>query len=242
MTPRRTRSGFTLLEVVLAVSLALGLLAAMFGFYRHTTRVESAVTEEVERVGAVRAVMRLLTRELRSAYVVRFLGQGLDGAGDRIQLASLTLPSGAVWIEQGVTETSPLPPQRDVQIVGYRLRYVENEEGDLVVAGLERTCQRVLTPREAEEQEEIAVMLVTPCIKFIRLRYWDGAAWAEVWQGNDLPRAVEIVLGHRPLPEDTEPEEYPYETYRRVVAIPSAARDQQGTVIRGLEGAGAFGR
>lgn len=244
MTPRRGRSGFTLLEVVLAVSLALGLLVAMFGFYRHTTRVESAVTEEVERVGAVRAVMRLLTRELRSAFVVRFLGQGLDGAGDRIQLASLTLPSGAVWIEQGMTETSPLPPEHDVQIVGYRLRYVENEEGDLVVAGLERTCQRVLTLRVAEEgeEEEIEVMLVTPHIAFLRLRYWDGSAWAEAWQGNDLPGAVEITLGYRPLPEDTEPEEYPYETHRRVVAIPSAAKDQQGTVIRGLKGPGAFGR
>ncbi len=242
MTPRRNRAGFTLLEVVLAVSVALGLLTAMFGFYRHTTRVESAVTDEVERVGAVRAVMRLLTRELRSAYVVRFLGQGLEGAGGQIRLASLTLPTGAVWIEQGVTETSPLPPQHDVQIVGYRLRYVENEEGDLIVAGLERTCQRILTPREAEEAEEIAVMLVTPHIKFLRLRYWDGSAWTETWQGNDLPGAVEIVLGYRPRPEDTEPEEYPYETHRRVVAIPSAATAGEGTVIRGLEGPGAFGR
>jgi len=237
----RPRPGFTLLEVVLAVGLTLGLLVAMFGFYRHTIRVKTVVTTEVERVSAVRAVMQMLTRELRSAFVVRFLGQGLDGAVGRIRVASVTVPSGAVWIEQGVTETSPLPPQHDVQIVGYRLRYVETEEGDLVVVGLQRSCQTVLTARETEEGKEIDVALVTPHVRFLRLRYWGGAAWDESWQGNDLPSAVEIVLGFDPLPEDVEPADYPYTTYRRVVAIPAADRGQEGTVIRGLERAGGMG-
>jgi type II secretory pathway component PulJ len=241
MIPRRTRPGFTLLEVVLAVTLALGLLTAMFAFYRHTTRVRTAVTDEVERVAAVRAVMRLLTRELRSAFTVRFLGQGLDGAAGSVRLATITLPSGAVWIEQSVTEESRLPPERDVQIVGYRLRYAETEEGDIIVVGLERSCQRILTPREAEEGNQIEVSLLTPYVRFLNLQYWNGSAWTVAWQGDDLPQAVQIVLGHQPLPEDVEPEEYPYPTYRRVVTIPAAARGRSGTVIRGLEGAGGMG-
>ncbi len=67
MTTRRAKRAFSLLEVVLAVSLALGLLAAMFGFSQHAVRVRAAVEEEVERVAAFRSVMRLLTEELRSA-------------------------------------------------------------------------------------------------------------------------------------------------------------------------------
>ncbi|MFO8014435.1 MAG: hypothetical protein R6X20_14145 [Phycisphaerae bacterium] len=242
MNTARPRPGFTLLEVVLAVGLTLAILVGLFRFYGHTTRVKTMVTAEVERVSAVRAVMQLLTRELRSAHVVRFLGQGLDGGSGRVRLATATLPSGAVWIEQGMTETSPLPPQHDVRLVGYRLRYVETEEGDLVVAGLERTCQTLLTARETEEGRQIDVALLTPHVRFLRLRYWDGAAWTESWQAGDLPAAVEIVLGFEPLPEDVEPAEYPYATYRRVVAIPGAARAREGTVIRGLEGPGGMDR
>jgi len=241
MTVHRSRPGFTLLEVVLAVGLTLVLLAGLFRFYDHTTRVKTLVTTDVERVSAVRAVMELLTRELRSAQVVRFLAQGVDGAAERLRLATATLPSGAVWIEQGMTETSTLPPEHDVQIVGYRLRYVETEDGDLVVVGLERSCQRLLTARETEEGRQIDVALLTPHVRFLRLRYWDGAAWAETWQGDDLPAAVEIVLGFEPLPEDMEAEDYPYTTYRRVVAVPAAAREQEGTVIRGLGETGGMG-
>ncbi|MBL7140185.1 MAG: hypothetical protein ISS74_04680 [Planctomycetes bacterium] len=242
MTTRRAKRAFSLLEVVLAVSLALGLLAAMFGFYQHAVRVRAAVSEEVERVAAFRSVMRLLTEELRSAFVVRFLGQGLEGADMQMMFATVRLPSAVVWVEQSLTETNPLPPERDLQIVGYRLRYVETEDGDIVVAGLDRACQRILTAREAEEGEEIDVEFLTPYVKFLRLRYWDGTAWQEAWQGDDLPQAVEICLGERPLPEDAEPIEYPYPVHRRVVAIPAAGQGQQGTIIRGLGGGSGMGQ
>jgi len=242
MTTGRAERGFTLLEVVLAVSLSLGLLGAMFGFYQHAVRVRAAVLDEVERVAAFRSVMRLLTDELRSAFVVRFLGQGLEGTDLEMTLATVRLPSAAVWLEQSLTETNPLPPERDLQIVGYRLRYVETEEGDIVVAGLERACQRILTAREAEEGEEIGIEFLTPYVKFLRLRYWDGTAWQEAWQGDDLPQAVEINLGEQPLPEDVEPVDYPYPVHRRVVAIPSAGQGQQGTIIRGLGGGSGMGQ
>jgi len=239
MTRRRTERGFTLLEVVLAVSLALALLGAMFGFYQHVVRVRSAVVDEMGRVAAFRSVMRLLTDELRSAFVVRALGQGLEGSDVEMVFATVRLPSAVVWVEQGLTETNPLPPERDLQIVDYRLRYEENEAGDLVVVGLERTCQRILMAREAEEGDEIGVEFLTPHIKFVRFRYWDGTDWQDTWQGDDLPQAVEICLGEQPLPEDTEPIEYPYPLHRRVVAVPAAGRGQQGTIIRGLGGSGA---
>jgi len=238
MTPRRAERGFSLLEVVLAVSLALALLGSMFGFYRHAVRVRAAVVDEMERLAAFRSVMRLLTDELRSAFVVRALGQGLQGTDVEMMFATVRLPSAVVWVEQSLTETNPLPPQRDLQIVDYRLRYVENEDGDLVVAGLERLCQRILMAREAEEGVEIGVEFLTPWVRFVRFRYWDGTAWQEAWQGDDLPQAVEICLGEQPLPEDSEPFEYPYPVHRRVVAVPAAGQGQQGTIIRGLGGPG----
>ncbi len=244
MRQRAPDRGFTLFEVVLAVSLTLVLMVAMLTFYRQVADVRAAVVEEAELIGAERAVMDLITRQLRGAFVFRFLGQGVEGTLEQVEFPTVTLPSGSVWLVQGVTETERIPPERDLQVVGYRVRYVEDEYGDLVVEGLEQTCQKVLTPRVAEEAEEgeegeIQTALLTPHIKFIRLQYWDGSAWLDSWSGGDLPQAVEIVLGAEPLPEDIDDAfEYPYPTFRRVVFIPAAAAGPSGPVIRGLGGMG----
>ena len=244
MRQRARGRGFTLFEVVLAVSLALVLMVAMLTFYRQAADVRAAVVEEAELIGAERAVMDLITKQLRGAFVLRFLGQGLDGAPQQVKFSTVTLPSRSVWLVQGVTETERIAPERDLQIVGYRVRYVEDEYGDLVAEGLEQTCQKILTPRVAEEAQEgeegeIQTALLTPHIKFIRLQYWDGSAWLESWSGGDLPQAVEIVLGAEPLPEDVEDAfEYPYPTFRRVVFVPAAARGRSGPMIRGLGGMG----
>ena len=238
MTHRRLKRAFTLFEVLLALSLALMLLVAMLTFYRQAVDVRAAVLKEVELVAAERAVMDMVTEELRGAFVFQFLGQGMDGSATEMRFASVTLPGGGVWLVQGVTETEGLPPERDLQIVGYRLRYSEDETGEPVVDGLERTCQKSLTPREAEEGDQIQASLLTPLIRFIRFGFWDGSAWVEGWSGGDLPQAVEVVLGTEPLPEGVEPLEYPYSTFRRVVYVPAAAQAARGTVVRGLSESG----
>ena len=225
----RARSGFTLLEVVLAVTLALALMAAMLTFYKQAADVRAAVLSDVRLVSAERMTMDRLTEELRSAFVQRFLGLGLEGGLSEMRFAALTFPGGAMWVEQNVTAVNPMAREADVQIVGYRLRYSEDEMGQVVVDGVERTCQRTPTARISEEGKEIQATLLSPDIKFLRLRYWDGTAWADSWGGGTLPQAVEIVLGKEPLPEHVEPLEYPYPTWRRIVALPSAPKTATGT-------------
>ena len=233
--PRAARPGFTLLEVVLAVTLALALMVAMLTFYKQVADVRVAVIEESELVGQERLVMDRLTQELRAGYVYPMIGLGLEGDLTQMRFATVTLPGGSAWIVQKATETDAMPPERDLQLLGYRLRIVEDEDGQPVIEGVERTCQKTLTARTTDEEEEIPSTLMAPSLKFIRLRYWDGGAWVDAWSSGDLPQAVEIVLGKEPLPEGVEPLEYPYEIYRRVVFIPSAARAAQGgTVVRGL--------
>ena len=232
-------AGFTLLEVVLAVTLALGLMAAMLTFYKQATDVRAAVLDDVRAVGAERAVMNRLTRELRAAFVYRFLNLGCEGGTSEMRFMTVTFPSGAMWLEQKVTDTDQLPREGDMMLIGYRLRYSEDEDGRPQVDGIERTCQRTPTARVSEEGCEIEALLVSPDIKFLRLRYWDGAAWIESWGGGGLPVAVEIVLGREPLPERVEPAEYPYPTFRRVVAIPAAPRSVPGAPAKSGEESGA---
>jgi len=224
----RARGGFTLLEVMLAVTLALALMAAMLTFYKQAADVRAAVLGDARLIGAERRTMDRLTEELRSTLVYRFLGLGLEGGMSEMRFVTTTFPGGAMWVEQNVTDVAQLARESDIAIVGYRLRYSEDEMGEIVVDGLERTCQRRPTARISEEGDEIQATLLSPDIKFLRLRYWDGTTWAESCGGGTLPQAVEIVLGKEPLPENVEPLEYPYPTFRRIVALPSAPKTATG--------------
>jgi prepilin-type N-terminal cleavage/methylation domain-containing protein len=110
MSPRAAKPGFTLLEVVLAVTLALVLMAAMFTFYKQSSDVRASLSEEAQTVGAERAVMGLITNELRSALVNRLAGLGLEGGIDRMRFATTTLPPRSGWSR---TPCRARPPRRN---------------------------------------------------------------------------------------------------------------------------------
>jgi type II secretory pathway component PulJ len=234
---RRARPGFTLLEIVMAVALALALVAAMLTFYQQVVQVRASLREEIDKTGAVRAVMNLVTTELRCGRACREIGLGLEGALDQMRLVTTCLPGATAWIVTTTTETPPAA-ERDIQIVGWRLRIVEGEDGQPVIMGIERTCQKNVTARVAEEGKEIQTLLVSSRFKFIRFRYWDGNAWLESWGGGDLPGAVEIVLGEEPLPEGAAPIDYPYPIFRRVVYVPAGVKTSGGAIVRGMDDGG----
>jgi len=237
------RSGLTLLEVTLSITLTIGLMVAALAFYRHVVDVREDFSSQlgsVQTTSARRRVMDKITEELRTAIANPFLQMGLSGQAMEMRFITASLPSMAAWATPETTG-EPAPPEQDLRMVGYRLRYVEDENGEEVVEGLARTEQRVITAQVAEEGEEIRSALVAPEFKFVSFAYWDneGGEWLETWEENDLPLAVEISLGREPLPEDLEPIEYPYPTFRRTIYVPGGMRAFGGTtIIRGLGGGG----
>lgn len=234
IAPRRYR-GITLLESVLALSLSVGLMGTVLGLYRHMLDTRTDIVQDVQLTTSERIVMDRITGELRASMVYPFLGFGMEGQPQEMKFISVALPGPAAWAVRQTTD-DPIPPEVDLQMVGYRLRVVEDEEGLLHVEGLERTSQKILAAREAEEGEEIEVHLLAPQIKFLWLRYWQGEEWVDTWTDNGLPLAVEINLGTDVLPEDMEPADYvlEYDTFRRVVYVPGAEGSVTGPVIRGL--------
>ena len=236
----RRRRAMTLVEVVLAVSIVTAMMGGVYVFYTETLAGRVRITAATERIVAERAVMERITAELRAGLAFRFLNIGLLGGEDGMEFMTAVVPGPAVWIERVATEQPP-PPEYDLQLIGYRLRTVEDADGEMVVEGLERTCQKVQLVRTAEEGEEIQTALLTAHVKFLRLRYFGESGWTTAWTGGDeLPAAVEITLGFEPLPAETEPEEYPYESFRRVVYVPSGVQLQAGAIVRGLSGRGGL--
>ncbi len=239
----RHRRAFTLLEVLLALTLGLGLMAAATGFYYRAANVRTAVMQETQRVWSQRTVMDRLTNEIRGATIFPFLGMAMEGQESAVRYVTAALPDRSAWTMHNVMQPPP-PPQYDLQIVGYRLRVSTDEqgnilkdsEGNVLVVGLERTCQKYISA-SAEEGQDISVALISSDIKFLGLRYWDGSAWVASWGGGDLPLAVEISLGQRSLPEGMTADQYPYEASRRVVFVPGGTKALQAAASQPAEGA-----
>lgn len=237
----RRAKAFTLVEVVLAIALSLGLMATMLWFYNHAGEVRDSVTEEIQQITARRRMMDRLTNELRSSLAYDFLNIGMEGQIDSVTFITAVLPGQAAWAVRNAVE-DPIPPEQDLQMVTYGLQILEDDDGQQYINGLEAQTQKIVAAPDAEEGKEITTSLLSPYVLFVRFRYWDGEAWVEEWQDGSLPGAVEIAIGSEPLPENVEPIDYPYELNQRVVFIPTAInREKQGGTIRGLPGAGGAG-
>lgn len=63
-------------------------------------------------------------------------------------------------------------------------------------------------------------------VRFLLLRYWNGADWQDSWFAAAPPQGVEVTLGLEPLPNDMPPEAYPHERFTRVVFLPAGQRPQ----------------
>ena len=256
-------AGFTLLEVILAVSLTIILCGAVYSFYHFVLGAGDDARQQGQKSFAQRRVLELMAEEMASAIVYPFLQVGMNGDGETVMFMRTALPSRAVfWKDELVNAPPPAgwdeqdgqwgwEPEHDIQRVEYRLQYYEDEEGVEQVAGLERTSMRTIAAKVAEEREEetgqeeptrqrtgsgsgggtgnIRVAFLTEHVKFLRFQYWDGSGWQESWQTGGLPLAVWIELGSEPLPEDMAPDEYPYETVYRIVAIPAGYKPTEGT-------------
>ena len=253
---RRTsaKRGVTLMEVVLAVTLTAMVLSSAMVFYRHALKVRREIEAEIQTIEAQRMIMDRMTNELRGAMSYRFLGIGMEGESDNVLFIGARVPGPAAWAIRKSTE-DPIPPEHDLQLLGYQLRtYGDEESGEEVIGGLERTCQKSLAVEVTErggggrggepsamfrelarQEQEIEATLLSAKIRFIAFRYWRDGIWLESLSGS-LPMAVEITMGSKPLPEETEAVDYPYPVMRRIVYMPGAARGRQGTIIRGLGG------
>jgi type II secretory pathway component PulJ len=176
--PRRGYPGaFTLLEVILAVSLTVGLVLAVLAFYDHATGVRRTLMQDVQLISAERNVMDKITDELRSAIAYPFLNVGMEGQNDQMRFIIASLPGPAAWAVAKPGD-QPVQPEQDLEWVGYRLRTYEDDQGVIQIAGLERTSRKTLAAEGADESKVVQASLISPQIRFLRLRYWSGSDWA----------------------------------------------------------------
>lgn len=223
-TPRGLRgvAAFSLLEVILAISIAVGILIVAMLFHQQATVLRTQLLEESERVAAVRQLLDRLSADLRATPAVGGVGFTGDGISVRFVMAGLA--------------GSSVGPETDLRLITYSA--VTNAQGsNVVVTGITRTeaplvgftaqVLPALLATETTETNTVAASVTEPLtesIHFLRFRFFDGASWKESWSGASAPPGVEVSLGIEPLPEDATADKYPYELFRRVIFVPSGSR------------------
>jgi len=219
------RNAFTLLEVVLAISLAIGILLVLLFFYQQAANLRAELVSQAERVSAVRLVMDRMTAELRAARKHGFY-PAVIGDSELLQVITTgDLPQSAWRSGERVTRA-----QTDLKFVRYS---VESQmTGTNVVAkAFSRTEEPVVESRRPAAHAG-AVVLDTPEtkrseplseeIRFVRFRYWDGKAWLDSWDGTGMPSGVEINLGFEEPPSEEGAAALPDDVFRRVVYLPGS--------------------
>ena len=226
-TVRCLRWGFTLVEMLLALSL-LGLLTGMlFTSFYSVTRSWEAGRSTIDAAGHADYLMDQLAAALRSAYT--------PGSGEK---------HGLVFTDDGedvdardTIEWSKVGPTligEDAEFSGvpHRVRvYVSDPEDDLPGGFTVRAWRQDLQTDEFDPELDTATLLLSPKVIGFNCRMLDPDKprtandeinWTDDWaKTNTLPTAVELTLWMEP----PEPGGEPIES-KRIVEIPIGTLSQ----------------
>ena len=112
-------AGFTLLEVMIAVLIACGLLVVVLFYYHQAANLREALLKESSRITSVRLLLDRITAELRTAVPGSDLYPGLSGSSNELRFVRADMPI----VRLGEMDTNQViqKPLNTVKIIQYRL-------------------------------------------------------------------------------------------------------------------------
>ncbi len=234
---RSAQAAFTLVEIILAIGLATGLLVIAITFYHQATEMRGHILTEAERVTTVRLVLDRLANDLRAAQPTA--ASGNEFTGDETSMSFVK----CAWTVLPANPTNGAGETTDLLRVSLTTLYATNGT-QVVVQGLDRTETPLslalplplpLSPTdpavEATNSLDLSLFSDTATnqvtdpfaglVRYVRFRYWDGGNWQSAWKNSNPPPGVEIILATDRLADDAEPDTFPPEPFRRVVFLPA---------------------
>lgn len=223
---RLLAGGFTLVEVILAIGLAIVILVTAMSFYHQASDLRRQLVAASEQVSTVRLVMDRLAADLRMARSHDW--EGFNGDSTSLRFVKCEAIASSAWTRN--------QPVSDLRLVSYGAA-TGLDGTNIMVTGLTRAESLAVEIRQTRATAApldaapttassttttnvVPVEPLTDVIRFVHFRYWDGTTWVESWGDVVPPLAVEVSFGLEPQPDDALPDEYPFEVFRRIVALP----------------------
>lgn len=179
----KRQRGFTLLEVLIAISIVGALLVIAFGGMRVAMAAWRQGEDRAEAHQHVRAVAYTLSRALGASYPYR----GTRG----ISPEQVVLFASTAQRLEFVTQSPPLPIQAPVAFTAVSIALDEASEPGLVIR------ERALPNRDPFT--EGTVVMRDPGVTSLDFKFLnEEGSWVDTWDGQDtktIPRAVQVKLG-----------------------------------------------
>lgn len=176
------RGGFTLLEVLIAVTLLAILASALYGSYFAVLRARERSAQGMEGRRELAATLDLIRREVSSALYsrddkrLRFVVEDRDRFGkpfSTLELTCLTPPAGS--------------PRRESGTSNVRYRMLEKGERRMLVR----------QERDAAQERDGAAYPQMERITSFLVECYDGTQWVRSWDtvlNNSLPQRVRVTV------------------------------------------------
>ncbi len=201
-------SGFSILELILALGITAVMAGSVFMVYTHAVRLESRSRELNEVTLRSYMIFKTIEDDIGRSVAYRFRAGDGNGEvpaflGEKDRLAFVTeTDQGLRWVDYSLDEPETEGTVRTT-IMGRR--YSRNEDqvlSESITENKTRAFKRQLslfdaaTPDDSRhEQTEIIVPGVGPediSFQYARSQKQSGLAWAASWYDLDLPSAIRV--------------------------------------------------
>jgi type II secretion system protein J len=185
--------GFTLLEVIIAVTIMAGIVTVIYTSFSTASRNVEQAEAKRDAANLARTLLTRLSNDISNAYYNQsmtetfFYGKKSSEGLDVPRFDTIALTTLTNWRKPDSKET-------DLWEVGYRFEETPEKNGVVLVRKEKREFGTDNTPLEGGMDYAL-----TERIKSLRLRYYNGLTWSDDWDNRtqrslQLPKAVEITL------------------------------------------------
>lgn len=187
-----SQQGFTLVEILVAISILAILLTSVYGIFSSVSLARERLDADSADYHRARVLFDRLGRELRGTY---FLPSARD-----LVFTGRTEEDGIIELELTTTAISPLS-QAGSGLA--RVHYLLVEDQEDKNKGL--ILMRSEHPAHETVDEDVAGMMrLVPGVAAMALRFYGKGQWQDTWDGrtSGLPEMVEIALQLRTAGEE----------------------------------------
>jgi prepilin-type N-terminal cleavage/methylation domain-containing protein len=212
-TPPVRRAGFSLLELILAMSVVVALSAALYASMSVAIRAKRSAEAAVMPVRSAAVAAEVVAQDLESVLPpTGVLAGAFVGAADTLDFYCVG------------EDAAPAAGRTDPLAEGIRHVQLALRTDTTPATLVRRVDRNVLTTVQQDPVEEVLCRNVVA----FAARYFDGSAWTDTWDStattnNALPTAVELTLTVRRDPTNAD------STFHVVRVIPLACGTNAAT-------------
>jgi len=203
MSSGRNKAGFTLLEMLVALTIIVAILAMVYGSFTATTRSIDASGARLARVERACFALRLMSRQVRCAYAPRSheTGTGSD-SGSMFEAAETSPRTPSILFRGGSHD-----PRGEVLSFITSSGLGANPDAPRGLCRVTYSYDRAASTLSIRRQEHADSSANRPTpghsdvllrnVTSVGLKFHDGRQWQEAWdavQKHELPRAVKVEI------------------------------------------------